>query len=281
MSAHSISDSDEEFMPRRRQSRIIESGSESGSDSDEFVPIRAHKSHTGKNDAVSDLANQMAISGDANATEQIEKAKTIISDKERLKTVISEISKEKNGLQNAYESVEGDSNLKRKALRAAHNPKVKEQVNSISRKEKLKLQKQFQKAQRAATLPNMNGEGYKAVTINLSGKYKPATIYGPDFLESEFYSGWTTLPIKDDIYLIFNPVNNGANKHITKLVGQKVGDNHVLYKMIDGTQLTNLSVDEFTGLFPGKKVNVKTPVKTAPPVKSVPTGRRTSRRGRN
>lgn len=280
MSARSNSDSDEEFMPRRRQSRMNDSGSESGSDSDEFVPIRAHRTRGGK-DVVTDLAGQMSSSKDTNTTEQVEKATSIISDKEKLKIVISEISKEKNGLQDAYNSVEGDSNLKRKALRAAHNPKIRDQVNSISRKEKLKLQKQFQRAQNAATLPNMNGEGYKAVTINISGKYKPATIYGPDFLESDTYSGWTTLPVKDNIYLIFNPDFNGINKHITKLVGQKVGDNHVLYKMTDGTQLTNLSLDEFTGLFPGKKINMKTPVKTAPPVKTVPTGRRTSRRGRN
>jgi hypothetical protein len=276
MAAHS--DSDDDFVPMRRQTSNVRA--ESGSDSDDdFVPIRAHQSKTGASDDIADLASQISGSA-ANADEQISQAKNVLADKEKLKSVIHELSKEKGGFESAIETVEGNDNLRRKAMRVSHDPKIRSQVNSMKRKEKLKLQKQYERAQRAAKLPSMSGDGYKSVTINLSGKYKPTIIAGPEFLQSKDYTGWTVLPLKNDIYISFDPTDSGPNKHATKITGQKVGDKHVFYKMMESGQLMDLKVADFATIFPDKKNSSKTATAPAAPTAAAPVARRTSRRGR-
>lgn len=270
---------DDDFVPVRRQAFKKDVSSDSGSDDDDFVPVRAHQSRVEGGDEIAEMAKQMSGSTAADADEQIAQAKLVLNDKEKLKSVIHELSKEKGSFESAIESVESNDRLRRKALRVSQNPEIRGQVNSMKRKEKLKLQKQYERAQRSAKLPSMAGDGYKGVTVNLSGKVKPAIIAGPEFFKNEIYSGWSVHPLKDDVYITFDPIITGPNKHATKLAGQKVGDKHVIYKMKESGQLLDLTVADFATIFPDKKKSGRTVAAAAPPPVAVPVNRRAGRRG--
>lgn len=278
MAAHS---DEEDFVPVRRQSRQVEeSGSGSGSDED-FVPVRAHKTSRGGDDSLAEIGKQLSGKGDGDADAQIEKAKSVLNDKEKLQNVIHELAKEKDGFQKAIESVEKNSNLKRKAMRVANNPEIRNQVSSMSLKQKRKLQKQYEKFQKSSKLPSMEGEGYKGVSVTLSGKLKNVTILGPDFLAGETYSGWSTQHIKDDIYITFDPAFLGPNKHVTKLLGQKITDKHVFYRMMDEQQLTHMTLEEFVAAFPEIKKGGKVAAAPEKPAQPARPSRKSSRHGRH